>query len=272
MLGGYTTLNSPSLQTVPQDGDTIVVKPIDSPVLVASGKFEGISSINRYGFNPDIDTGSTPEDIWGGGGLYTGFPTATLETVDIVSTSANDTAAGTGARTVYITGLDTNYAVQSETLTLNGVAKVTSANTYRRVNYAYVVSAGSGGVNAGDLTLCHTTTTANVFFVLRTGTNQTQESAYTIPAGYTGYLRHIEATVYNNASSVGLMSIWTRPYGNAVRFRRPFSCGTGFAFVSDIYGGLQLTEKTDLVIRCDGITANNSQVSVGYDIVLVKNV
>lgn len=73
----------------------------------------------------------------------------------IASASANDTAAGTGARTVQIIYLDSTGAGPfTETLTLNGTTGVNTVST----NICYieeikVLTVGSGGSNAGIITL-----------------------------------------------------------------------------------------------------------------------
>ena len=59
----------------------------------------GVSILNKFGKNPDVDTGTVPEDIWDGGGLIL-FPTAD-RTHQIKSTSAQDvgTLISTGTMT-----------------------------------------------------------------------------------------------------------------------------------------------------------------------------
>lgn len=64
---------------------------------IGFGQVPGYRRITALGNNPDVDTG-IHEDIWTGGGLYPWMTAAT--SLEIVSDSANDTAAGTGARTV----------------------------------------------------------------------------------------------------------------------------------------------------------------------------
>lgn len=75
---------------------------------VAYGQVPGYRRVTALGNNPDVDSGTVPEDIWAGGGAYPWMTGATA--LEIVSSSANDAAAGTGARTVTINGLDINYA------------------------------------------------------------------------------------------------------------------------------------------------------------------
>jgi len=78
--------------------------------------------------------------------------------VAVLSSSVLDTSAGTGARTINVMGLDANYVLQSEIVTLNGVTPVNTVNTFIRVHSASIQTAGSGGVNAGTITVRQTTT------------------------------------------------------------------------------------------------------------------
>lgn len=73
----------------------------------------------------------------------------------ISSASVNDTAAGTGARTVLLTYYTSaGVGPLTETITLNGTTAVnTVATNICYVESIVVKTAGSGGVNAGILTL-----------------------------------------------------------------------------------------------------------------------
>lgn len=68
----------------------------------------GYRRVAAIGNNPDLDTATLPEEIWTGGGVYPWLTASTA--LEIVSSSANDTSAGTGARTVTINGLSDAYA------------------------------------------------------------------------------------------------------------------------------------------------------------------
>lgn len=73
----------------------------------------------------------------------------------IASASANDTAAGTGARTAKITYYTATFTgPYTETLTLNGTTGVnTVATNICYIEKIEVLTAGSGGANAGIITL-----------------------------------------------------------------------------------------------------------------------
>lgn len=273
--GDFPSLNSTLNSTIQEDADAEIVRTIDSEIDMAAGRFQGFSIVNKFGTNADIDTASVPEDIWEGGGTYTGFP-SDLELVEVLSSSADDASAGTGARTIRIMGLDANYDVLSETVTLNGTTPVDTVAQFRRVHTATVLSAGAGGVNAGTITVRHTTTTANVFLSVQPGRNQSNCSAYTVPAGYTAYMRNmhcaIRGTAQANTPGAAEGQIWTRAFGLPFRSRRPFIVSSSYRMYDDIYGGLVFTEKSDIILRITAASGDNTSVNGGYDLILVKNI
>ena len=67
----------------------------DFMLRVAMGLVPGYLSVNKFGHNSEITTGTDPEDLWAGGAMYEFFPT-TAQTVQAVSDSAEDGVAGTG--------------------------------------------------------------------------------------------------------------------------------------------------------------------------------
>lgn len=74
--------------------------------------------------------------------------------VSVKSASANDTSAGTGARTITITYLTTGAVRKTETITMNGATAVNSINTdYAFIEKVQVSTAGSGRTNAGIITV-----------------------------------------------------------------------------------------------------------------------
>jgi len=240
---------------------------------VAKGNVVGHSFNTKFGRNPDIDVG--PEDIWNSGGTYTGQPlhSASAETVEVFSSDAADTSVGTGARTVLITGLDSNWDEISETITLNGVTGVTSANSYHRLYRIKVLTAGSGAGNAGTLTCRHTTTTANIFAVLPVGQNQTTIAAFTVPAGYTAIILRIKNQIGRTNGSAGSADYSLRireedgVYG-AVRYE---TITTNFPDSYDLRGGIVLPAKTDVKVRCESVSDTNTAFSSAIEYILIAD-
>lgn len=268
-VGQFGFLTSALNANVGQDADAIVVRAVDSEIDIASGKYVGFSIVNKFGFNSDVDSAGN-EDIWEGGGFYTGFATA-AEQLRISSSDAADTSAGTGARTIRIVGLDADYNVINETVTLNGTSNVTTTQSFIRAHTASIQSVGSGGVNAGTITVRQNVTTANIMLSMQIGRNQTNCSAYTVPAGFTAYMRYLHVACGNAANVAIAGNIWTRSFGGVFRSRRPFFVGDNFRLADTIYGGLVFTEKSDIVLRVNTCSANNTPVNGGYDLLLVKN-
>jgi hypothetical protein len=148
---------------------------------VAAGLIPGYSHVNKFGHNAAAAAG---HDVWDGGGLYAFYPT-TAQSCTIVSTSPNDTSAGTGVRTVKIFGLDSNWEEQDETVTMNGTTPVALVNTYLRIFRAYSVTAGSNGINIGVVSI---TGGGNTAAQIAAGEGQTQQAIYTVPANKTALL------------------------------------------------------------------------------------
>ena len=155
---------------------------------VSRGQITMHTPIIIFGYNPDVDT--SEESVWPDGGTV---PHPTVASVLKVSSSdANDTSAGTGARTVFIKGLDGDYNEVSETVTLNGQTAVNTTNSYLYVNHFYVATVGSGGSNAGNINAGTGVVTAGVpavlYDIIAIGYNNRTTAHYCVPAGYTGYM------------------------------------------------------------------------------------
>ena len=99
---------------------------------VARGQIPWHQSVVVFGYNSDVDT--SVETVWPYGGLLQ-FPDTALQ-MKVSSDNANDTAAGTGARTVYVKGLNADHDVISEIVSLNGQTAVLTTNSYLHINQA----------------------------------------------------------------------------------------------------------------------------------------
>lgn len=143
------------------------------------------------------DLGWSSTTILGDAAQYLNTTQALVNTQDVGttyylnSTSANDTAAGTGARTVRIVYLDTNGAQQVTTATLNGTTAVSLGAGFTYFQWMEVASVGSGTVSAGDLAITSingVATVATTMEFIKAGGNRSLSGRYKVPTGYSAYL------------------------------------------------------------------------------------
>jgi len=155
---------------------------------VARGQIPGHSVIHVFGYNPDVDTNE--ETVWPIDGLL-GHPVSPT-IMKISSSSANDAAAGTGARTVLVEGVNGTGGLVQEIITLNGQTAVNTVNTYDAIERMTVLTVGSGGANAGIIYAGTGTVTSGVpavpYSAMGAGENLSIVGHWTCPAGFTGYL------------------------------------------------------------------------------------
>lgn len=265
------TPSAPLNVSIGQDHDAILARVFPADLDIAFGRYNGVSVTSKFGKNTDIDTANGEPVCDFGGATYTGFPSGSAEAIEVFSDNAADTSAGTGARTVRVVGLDANFEVQAETVTLNGTTPVDTANTYLRAHTARVVTAGSGGTNAGNITFRHTTTTANQFLYMLAGRAQTNCACYTVPAGKTGIIKRVHASVRRATSAAIDAALYVRNENEVFRYRRPFTASQTSPWVDNIYSGVSLSEKTDLCLQVSSTSANNTEVTGGFDIIIVDN-
>lgn len=154
----------------------------------------------------DNAIGTTEVTVWGIWGRYQ-FQT-TVVAMEILSDDANDTSAWTWARTVLVEWLDINYAIQTETVTLNWVTPVALASNYLRINDMHVSTAWSWGVNVGTVTL-RTVTGSVAQYSMLPWSNVWLTAVYTIPAWKTGYLLQYSITVEKWQDAV--ISVYRKP-------------------------------------------------------------
>lgn len=232
---------------------------------IAEGLVPGKTMILRFGRDEDIDTASTPEDIWEGDGVYTGFP-AEVETIEVLSSDSNDTAAGSGARTVELSDLQdgSGNMMPNVVVSLDGVTPVSAgAQTYSRGFTAKVITAGATGENEGVITVRHSSTTANVFSAMSIGANETSICAYTVPLGHVLDVFHIDMNLSRASGAAGSANVSLRKRYPGEVFQslihptlteaHGYSLDSGYIFT--------FPALTDVVLRVDSVSDNNTIIN-----------
>jgi len=222
---------------------------------VARGQIQGHEVVNVFGYATAVSTSFVA--VWENNAAYV-FPTV-ASTMVASSSSASDTAV-----TILISGLDANYGIISESVTLNGTSDVATTKVFWRINSVVTTLGNAVGTvyvkNAGGTTYAQITI----------GSGKTNMSVYTVPAGYTAYLTQFDAFsstsvtsgVYATfralrTSSTGVNNIVLQiPFLNDYSITRPYP--------------LAVPEKTDNQWQCK---SSGAGLGIGIVVigVLVKN-
>ncbi|OHD19239.1 MAG: hypothetical protein A2Y38_22500 [Spirochaetes bacterium GWB1_59_5] len=120
------------------------------------------------------------------------------------SSSVDDAAAGSGARTVRIVYLDVSGVQQAMTASLNGTTAVALGSAVASVQWAEVASTGTvWGAAAGDITIAKTTgapSVADIVEMIVAGGNRSHTGRYTVPSNREGYLQAWHASASGGAT------------------------------------------------------------------------
>ena len=216
-------------------------------------------SIFKFGFNPDVN--GTLETIWDVGGIYA-YPSSAVAMT--VTTDAGTPANDNGVK-VIVFGLDEDYNEVNDEVTLAGAGTATTTQTFLRVFRAYV---SGSQAPTGNLNITNGGTT---YARITLGENQTLMALWTVPAGYTGFLDHVNiATGTTNANQYVTAQIVQRTQGGVFRVMMKQTLGSGGVADFILRYPIEVSEKTDLEVRAESSGSNNL-ISANFSIVYVKN-
>ncbi len=191
LVGSQVLLNTPVDSTMAQSYAAISVRPTDYHYEVALGLRQGASHWDIWGNNTDIDIGT--EIVRSLAGTTPSTITAAT-TFTFVSSSANDTSAGTGARSLVVYYLDSNRVAQIGVVTLNGTTPVVSAFSGLAINRISIYLAGSGQTNAGTIT-CTETTGGVAVAEIRVGEGTNQSTVFYSQVSSTILINGVEINI-----------------------------------------------------------------------------
>ena len=238
---------------------------------VADGSVPGVSHIEKFGMNIDVD--SDKETIWDGGGIYTYLSTG--ETLSVTSSSVNDSASGSGARTVEIQGCNDAGEVILETVEVGSA----STQLFKRVFRVKVATSGASGVNEGiiDITSVASTTVVAQIGVDGTGSHaagrgQTFMALYTIPAGKTGYITQwtVGCGKQNTDAIATLMIRDPDAPGNGAWNARDIITVSATTYAKNYNIPIKVNAGDDIEVRAYS-SVNNSLVSSTFCVILIDD-
>jgi len=226
---------------------------------IARGCYDDATVNHKFGVNLDIDTLTDPETIWSAGGEYPWSALDTAQVLYVVVTNAGDSG------TVTVEGLDENWKVVSEDITSTGAATYVTTALFKRV--FRVLFTDTNDNNIGIITVRTASAAGTIVAQIDPDVSQSLMAIYSVPAGYTAYIRTIELTVDSN--KVARFRI--RESTNEGSWRVKHVGELQGIYVRDFSVPLVMEEKTDIDFLILETEANNTSVSANFDIVLVKN-
>lgn len=239
---------------------SLVVSPQDFKVAALAGKVEGVSQLLVVGHSLNIQTNQTP--------ITVGFVdtlqvyAAAAESWEILSASANDAAAGTGARTVLVRYLDGDYIQQQVSVALNGITPVALAANCFRHQSTQVMTSGSGTKNAGQLTIRVAGGGATRALVAL-GESFSRQASFTTPAGYIAYLQSTAMAVGLTTGQTAAATIESHVLdsGGTDSIALDFTLGAPGLDLT-FPAGIVIPEKTTFDYRVISVSFNGVSVSV----------
>lgn len=179
--GTFADLNIPVDATIAQDYDSISTRPTCYTTEVGLGRRQGATTWNKFGYNEDIDTG-TAEVIASFGGAFA-QKLASGETLNIVSNSANDDSGSTGVNQLIVFGIDANWDLATEVVTMDGLTPVTTSTTFLGVNRMTIFSSGTANSNVGTITAT-ASSSGNTMAEMPAGQGTTQQCIFYVPRNH----------------------------------------------------------------------------------------
>ena len=248
----------------------------DFLIEVGLGHVEGFSFVAVIMRNPSC-SGTAFTDVWGGGSNFV-IP-STSKSLELVFADANDASAGTGARTILVSKLDSNYEPQVQVVTSTAATVALTGTHFRPNNFVatgclFVITAGSAEANVGAITL-QEAGGGNIWAKILAGSgrgdapSKSEDGILTVPAGVT-------------AIGLKVIIVWPKNQdGEVFASIKPFGAGTArissgrFAMYQNILdlnyqANPNSAEKTDRSFRAISTNAG-VDVTIVQEFLMIEN-
>lgn len=236
------------------------------PLQVALGRAYNTTGYQVHGENPDVDTGT--EDVWSQGGTW--VPPTAARVHAIVSGSVNDAVGGTGARTMQVWGINAAGSEVTETIALAGQVPVNTVNSYLYIRKMRVLTAGSGGTNAGVITATAAVDNT-VSSAIPLGLGESHEATFMVPSGYVALVSSWWCSAQGAANTrvdAALVGYTTAANARVEYAHVAVQVGGTSSFRQDYPIPLTFPALTILKVRATS-GADNAAVHAGMNILLV---
>lgn len=244
---------------------------------VAEGNVPGYSIYEKFGEAPVVTTSTDPADVWDGAGISGAELYTFSSSADIDSISSSN---GSDTQDIWVEGLDANYNLVQQTVTLTGQTTATLGTPLMRV--FRMVNVGSTDIvgvvycyiNGATVSSGVPTVSTTIRAMINDGNNQTLMCIYTVPAGKTAFFWGGYVSISRGPASAAYCDFtWrARTVGSVFAVKSRISCqSAGRSSWDYTYKApITLPEKTDILIRCEEVSGTVG-ASGGFTVVLKDN-
>ena len=263
-------------------GNRLVVLANTLGIAIAAGDKTDSSLVHKFGSTPDFDTTDGLVTVWDGaddGGIdemQYNYSTAPL--IDTVSSSdAGDTQA------LEVQGLDSNWNLTTQNVTLSGQSQVTMIKPLIRVFRAKNIGTTD---NAGSIYIFEQTAdaggdgipddTTKIRAIIRPGNNQTLMAVFSIPSDRQGFLMSLFAATSGAKKTASYnIELRIRPFGGVFQLKHQSNViEDGTSNWNHLFQALgRIPNKSDIEVRAKINTSSITvaSVSAGFDLILVDD-
>lgn len=251
----------------------------DFLVEVSKGKVAGHSIVHKFGQNDAVGTSFVPIAR---GGIYRTVQLSGATELRIKAGNSNDTAGGSGAQEITLTGIIPDGSEVTEVLATAGTSpSATTVAKFIRLYRAYISGSGtyatsSAGSHLADIVIENGAGGTDWGTIALNGfpRSQTEIGCYTIPVGFTGFL--LSASGFSDSSKTSDILFFKRegiietvaPYQ---AMRSVFEVRVeGSDFTVDVKAPINLGTGCDCGFM-GKIDAGNSDIEVDFEILLIDN-
>lgn len=236
---------------------------------------EDFSIVHKFGKNDAVGTSVVPLCL---GGIYRMPQVANATALRVKAGNSNDTAAGSGAREITLTGLDETGAEVVETLATAGASPSANTDTtYIRLYRALVSGSGTYPANIGANSQAAAVVIENAagsedWLTINAIMAQSHVGAYSVPLGKTAYINSFLTTVDSNKPHDLLMFVRE----NILQTVVPYSGFRNMLHIIGLEDSLIPAFDVPLgpfpaladIVWASKVTANTASVSIDFEIML----
>ena len=223
---------------------------------VSRGAIPGHSNVFIGGRNRGV-ANNTPATIWNVGGLYPWSAwNAGAGTLSIVSDRASDTGI-----TILLDGLDSNYNIQTEVVTVNDGTPVVTTKSFLRLNSATNIG------SKASVGIINISRNGTVIGRINPDKQSTSMSIYTVPAGHTAFSVWGDFSILGS-NSAEMQAYWRFHGGVFIGVYATEVTGTTYQSTPPLPGAIP--EKTDIDNRV-AYGTNNLTASSNQQLLLIDN-